>query len=40
MEYAAKVAKKVSGIDAKINPVKDVKDAKFEFGTIDVYDME
>ncbi|MBQ7221677.1 MAG: 4-hydroxythreonine-4-phosphate dehydrogenase PdxA [Synergistaceae bacterium] len=39
MEYAAKVAKKVSGIDAKINPVKDVKDAKFEFGTIDVYDM-
>ena len=39
MEYAAKVAKKVSGIDVKINPVKDVKDAKFEFGTIDVYDM-
>ena len=39
MEYAAKVAKKVDGIDIKINPVKDVKDAKFEFGTIDVYDM-
>ena len=39
MEYAAKVAKKVSNIDVKINPVKDVKDAKFEFGTIDVYDM-
>ena len=39
MEDAAKVAKKVSGIDVKINPVKDVKDAKFEFGTIDVYDM-
>ena len=39
MEYAAKVAKKVDGIDIKINPVKAVKDAKFEFGTIDVYDM-
>ena len=39
MEYAAKVAKKVSGIDMKIRPIKDVKDAKFEFGTIDVYDM-
>ena len=39
MEYAAKVAKKVDGIDVKINPVKSVKDAKFEFGTIDVFDM-
>ena len=39
MEYAAKVAKKVSGIDMKIRPIKDVKDAKFEFGTLDVYDM-
>ena len=39
MEYAAKVAKKVSGIDVKINPVKDVKDAKFDFGTVDVFDM-
>ncbi|MBR1671856.1 MAG: 4-hydroxythreonine-4-phosphate dehydrogenase PdxA [Fretibacterium sp.] len=39
MEYAAKVAKKVAGIDMKIRPIKDVKDAKFEFGTIDVYDM-
>ena len=39
LEYAAKAAKKVSGIDIKINPVKDVKDAKFEYGTIDVYDM-
>ena len=39
MEYAAKVAKKVDGIDVKINAVKDVKDAKFEFGTIDVFDM-
>ncbi|MBQ9565397.1 MAG: 4-hydroxythreonine-4-phosphate dehydrogenase PdxA [Synergistaceae bacterium] len=39
MEYAAKVAKKVSNIDVRINPVKSVKEAKFEFGTIDVYDM-
>ena len=39
MEYAAKVAKKVSGIDMKIRPIKSVNDAKFEFGTIDVYDM-
>jgi 4-hydroxythreonine-4-phosphate dehydrogenase len=39
MEYAAKVAKKVDNISVKINPVKDVKDAKFEFGTIDVFDM-
>ncbi len=39
MEYAAKVAKKVSGIDVKIRPIKSVNDAKFEFGTIDVYDM-
>ena len=39
LEYAAKVAKKVSGIDVKINPVHDVKDAKFEYGTIDVYDL-
>ena len=39
MEYAAKVAKKVDGIDIKINPIKAVKDAKFEFGTIDVFDM-
>ena len=39
MEYAAKVAKKVSGIDVKINPIHDVADAKFEYGTIDVYDL-
>ena len=39
MEYAAKVARKVSGIDVKIHPVHDVKEAKFEPGTIDVYDM-
>lgn len=39
MEYAAKVARKVSGIDVKVNPVKSLGEAKFEFGTIDVYDM-
>ncbi|MCR5346722.1 MAG: 4-hydroxythreonine-4-phosphate dehydrogenase PdxA [Fretibacterium sp.] len=39
MEYAAKVAKKVSNIDVKIHPIKSVSEAKFEFGTIDVYDM-
>ena len=39
MEYAAKVAKKVSGIDVKIRPVKDVKEAIFQYGTIDVYDL-
>ena len=40
MEYAAKVAKKVSGIDVKINPVKDVKDAKFEAGTLFVGEIK
>jgi 4-hydroxythreonine-4-phosphate dehydrogenase len=39
MEYAAAVAKTVSGIDVKIHPITSVADAAFEFGTIDVYDM-
>ena len=39
MEYALKVAKKVSGIDLTLNPVQEVKDAKFTYGTIDVLDM-
>lgn len=39
MEYAARVAEKVSGIKTIINPVKNVEQAKFKFGTIDVYDM-
>ena len=39
MAYALKVAKKVLGIDLALNPVKDVKDAKFTYGTIDVLDM-
>lgn len=40
MEYAAAVAKKVSGIDVSIRPISDVRDARFEYGTIDVYDMK
>lgn len=39
MEYAAKVAKKVSGIDMKIRPVHSVAEAAFEYGVIDVYDL-
>lgn len=39
MEYAARVAKRVSGIDVRINPVKNISDAGFEPGTIDVYDL-
>ena len=33
-------AVKIVGKDVKINAVSDVKEAKFEFGTIDVYDMK
>ena len=39
MEYAAKVAKKVSGIDMKIRGIQTISEAKYEYGTIDVYDM-
>lgn len=39
MEYAAAVAKKVSGIDMKIRKVSCVKDAQYEYGVIDVLDM-
>ena len=39
MAYALKVAKKVSGIDLALNPVSDVQEAKFCYGTIDVLDM-
>ena len=39
MEYAAKVARKVSGIDMKIRPIKAVSEANYEYGVIDVYDM-
>lgn len=37
MEQAVKIAGKEGQI--KIHPVEEVKDAKFEYGTIDVYDM-
>lgn len=39
MEYAVKAAKVVSGLDMKIRPIHDIKDANFEYGVIDVYDM-
>lgn len=39
MAYALKVARKVSGIDLKLNCVKSVQDAKFNYGTIDVMDL-
>ena len=39
MEYAARVAKKVSGIDVQIRPVHAVSEAQFVPGIIDVYDM-
>ena len=39
MEYAAKVAKKVSGIDVAIRPIHAVSEAQFVPGVIDVYDM-
>ncbi|MDE6465585.1 MAG: 4-hydroxythreonine-4-phosphate dehydrogenase PdxA [Duncaniella sp.] len=32
-------AVKLLGFDFKVNPVSDVKDALFEYGTIDVYDL-
>ena len=39
MEYAAKVLKNISNIDIKIRGISDTKDAKFEYGVIDVLDM-
>lgn len=30
---------RLTGVDLKINPINDVKDAKLSFGTIDVYDI-
>ena len=40
MEYAAAAAKTVSGINVKVRGIKDVREAAFTPGTIDVYDME
>ena len=39
MEYAAKAAKKVSGIDMKIRGIHSVSEASYEYGVIDVYDL-
>ena len=39
MEYAARAAKKVLGIDVTIHPIKAVSEAVFQPGVIDVYDM-
>ena len=39
MEYAAKVAEKVSGICLKIRPIQSVAEAQFRYGVIDVYDL-
>lgn len=35
-----RIAIRSCGLDLTVNPVKDVKDAKFEFGSIDVYDLD
>ena len=40
MKHAAAVAKTVSGLDFKVNPIEKVSDAKYEFGVIDVIDMK
>ena len=39
MECAVKVAEKVSGIHLELRPVRSVAEARFQYGTIDVYDM-
>ena len=39
MEYAAKVAEKVSDIHLQVRAVKSVAEAQFQYGVIDVYDM-
>ena len=39
MEYAAKVAEKVSDIHLQVRAVKSVAEARFQYGVIDVYDV-
>ncbi|MBU5625527.1 4-hydroxythreonine-4-phosphate dehydrogenase PdxA [Oscillibacter sp. MSJ-2] len=39
MDYAAKIARKMTGSSVKIRRIKDVREARFDYGTIDVYDM-
>lgn len=39
MEYALETARIVSGIELKLNSISDVEEGRFEFGTIDLLDM-
>ena len=39
MEYAVSVADEVLGIKLKLNVISSVSEARFEYGTIDVYDL-
>ena len=39
MEYAVSVAEEVLGIKLKLNVISSVSEARFEYGTIDVYDL-
>ena len=39
MEYAVRVAKKVSGIEMQVRPIHSVAEAQFQYGVIDVYDL-
>ena len=39
MEYAARVAKEVSGIAVKVRPIHAISEANYQYGVIDVYDM-
>ena len=39
MEYALEVARKVSGIELQLHPIQDVKEAAFQYGTIDLIDL-
>ena len=40
MEHAARVARKVSGIDVEIRPIHAVSEATYQYGVIDVYSMD
>ena len=39
MAYALEVARKVSGIDLQLHPIQEVKEALFQYGTIDLIDL-
>lgn len=40
MEYALGVAKKISGIKLQLHPINNVSEAKFQYGIIDLIDMQ